>query len=58
MMRAIAVLALGAVAASSGAKAESASQVARALDYYSGRGPIRLFFERQGQISSTDFVIR
>ncbi len=36
----------------------SAEDVARALDYYSGRGPIRLFFERQGQISSTDFVIR
>jgi serine protease Do len=36
----------------------SAEDVSRALDYYSGRGPIRLFFERQGQISSTDFVIR
>lgn len=32
--------------------------MSRALDYYSGRGPIRLFFERQGQISSPDFVIR
>ena len=30
----------------------------RALDYYSGRGPIRPFFERQGQISSTDFQIQ
>jgi hypothetical protein len=36
----------------------TAEDVSRALDYYSGRGPIRLFFERQGQISSTDFVIR
>jgi serine protease Do len=35
----------------------SAEDVSRALDYYAGRGPIRLFFERQGQISSTDFVI-
>jgi serine protease Do len=36
----------------------SAEDVSRALDYYAGRGPIRLFFERQGQIASTDFVIR
>jgi serine protease Do len=36
----------------------SAEDVSRAVDYYAGRGPIRLFFERQGQISSTDFVIR
>ena len=36
----------------------SAEDASRALDYYAGRGPIRLFFERQGQISSTDFVIR
>jgi serine protease Do len=36
----------------------SAQDVSRALDYYAGRGPIRLFFERQGQISYTDFVIR
>jgi serine protease Do len=36
----------------------SAEDVSRAVDYYAGRGPIRLFFERQGQISYTDFVIR
>ena len=36
----------------------SAEDVSRALDYYAGRGPIRLYFERQGQISYTDFVIR
>ncbi|MFI5255758.1 MAG: trypsin-like peptidase domain-containing protein [Gemmatimonadales bacterium] len=36
----------------------SAQDVSRALDYYSGRGVIRLFFERQGQIYPTDFVIR
>lgn len=36
----------------------SAEDVSRALDYYAGRGVIRLFFERQGQIFPTDFVIR
>ena len=36
----------------------SAEDVSRALDYYAGRGMIRLFFERQGQIYPTDFVIR
>ena len=36
----------------------SAEDAARALDYYAGRGPIRLFYERQGQLASTDFVIR
>ncbi|HEX6600650.1 MAG TPA: trypsin-like peptidase domain-containing protein [Gemmatimonadaceae bacterium] len=36
----------------------SAEDVSRALDYYAGRGVIRLFFERQGQIYPTDFVIR
>jgi serine protease Do len=36
----------------------SADEAARALDYYGGRGPIRLFFERGGQVFSTDFEIR
>ena len=36
----------------------TAEDVSRALDYYSGRGRIVLFYERQGQISSTDFLIR
>jgi len=36
----------------------SAQDVSSALDYYAGRGVIRLFFERQGQIYPTDFVIR
>jgi serine protease Do len=36
----------------------SADDAARALDYYAGRGPIRLFFERAGQVYVTDFVIR
>jgi serine protease Do len=36
----------------------SAEDVSRAVDYYAGRGPIRLIFERQGRISYTDFVIR
>lgn len=36
----------------------TADDAARALDYYGGRGPIRLFFERGGQVFSTDFYIR
>jgi serine protease Do len=36
----------------------SAEEVARALDYYAGRGPVRMFIERGGQIFSTDFSIR
>lgn len=35
----------------------SAEDVSRAFDYYAGRGVIQLFFERQGQIQETDFVI-
>ncbi len=34
-----------------------AQQAARVLEYYSGRGPIRMFFERNGTIYSTDFYI-
>ena len=37
---------------------DDAAEAARALDYYGGRGPIRVFFEREGQIYSTDFVIQ
>ena len=36
----------------------SADDAARALDYYGGRGPIRMFVERGGRIFSTDFSIR
>jgi serine protease Do len=36
----------------------SADDVARAIDYYGGRGPIRLFVERNGRIFFTDIVIR
>ncbi|MEO8337371.1 MAG: trypsin-like peptidase domain-containing protein [bacterium] len=36
----------------------SAEDASRALDYYAGRGPIRLVCERDGQLFSTDFVIR
>ena len=36
----------------------SAEEASRALDYYAGRGPIRLIYEREGQLFSTDFVIR
>jgi serine protease Do len=35
-----------------------AQQAARVLEYYIGRGPIRMFFERNGTIYSTDFRIR
>ncbi|MBX7119202.1 MAG: trypsin-like peptidase domain-containing protein [Gemmatimonadaceae bacterium] len=34
-----------------------AQQAARTLEYYSGRGPIRMFFERAGTVYSTDFRI-
>ena len=37
---------------------DDAAGAAKALDYYGGRGPIRLFFERSGQVFSTDFSIR
>jgi serine protease Do len=37
---------------------DDAGEAAKALDYYGGRGPIRVFFERQGQVYSTDFVIQ
>ena len=30
----------------------------RALDYYAGRGPLALFFERDGQIFRSDFLLR
>jgi len=36
----------------------SADEVARAIDAYAGRGPIRLYFERGGQLAFTDFIIR
>jgi serine protease Do len=36
----------------------SADDVARALDYYGGRGPIRVYLERSGRLFFTDFVIR
>ena len=36
----------------------SAEDAARALDYYAGRGPLRMFVERRGQVYSTDFSIR
>jgi serine protease Do len=36
----------------------SAEDVTRALDYYAGSGPIRVFFEHEGQIYPTDFFIR
>ena len=36
----------------------SAEDVSRALDYYAGRGTIRVFFEHQGSIYPTDFFIR
>ena len=36
----------------------SAEDASRALDYYAGRGPIRLICEREGQTFSIEFVIR
>jgi serine protease Do len=36
----------------------SAEDAARALDYYGGRGVIRMFIERGGTIYTTDFIIR
>ena len=36
----------------------TAEDAARALNYYGGRGPIRMFLERDGQIYITDFIIR
>ena len=35
-----------------------AQQAARVLEYFIGRGPIRMYFERSGAIFSTDFRIR
>ncbi|HZI40865.1 MAG TPA: PDZ domain-containing protein, partial [Gemmatimonadaceae bacterium] len=36
----------------------SAEDAAQALNYYGGRGPIRMFLERDGQVYITDFFIR
>jgi membrane-associated protease RseP (regulator of RpoE activity) len=36
----------------------SAEDVTRALDYYAGKGTIRVFFEHEGSIYPTDFFIR
>jgi serine protease Do len=35
-----------------------AQQTARTLEYFIGRGPIRMFFERAGRVFFTDFQIR
>jgi len=35
-----------------------ADAAAKALDYYGGRGPIRMYFERAGRIYATDFQIQ
>jgi len=36
----------------------TAQDAAKALDYYGGRGAIRMFVERGGSIYTTDFIIR
>jgi serine protease Do len=36
----------------------SAEDAARAIDYYGGRGPMRMYIERSGRVLFTDFVIR
>jgi len=40
------------------ARVSSAEDAARALDYYGGRGAIRMVLERAGGLYATDFVIR
>jgi serine protease Do len=37
---------------------KSAQDAAKALDYFAGRGAIRMFIERGGGIYTTDFIIR
>ncbi|HET7565666.1 MAG TPA: trypsin-like peptidase domain-containing protein, partial [Gemmatimonadaceae bacterium] len=37
---------------------ENAQEVAKALDFYSDRGVIRMYFERAGRIYPTDFMVR
>jgi serine protease Do len=36
----------------------SAEDAARAIDYYAGRGPMTVFFERGGQVFRSDFLLR
>jgi serine protease Do len=36
----------------------SAEDAARAIDYYAGRGPMTVFFEREGQVFQSDFQLR
>jgi serine protease Do len=36
----------------------SAQDAARALEYFGGRGVIRMFFERGGAVYTTDFIMR
>jgi serine protease Do len=36
----------------------TAEDAARAIDYYAGRGPMTVFFERQGQVFRSDFQLR
>jgi S1-C subfamily serine protease len=36
----------------------SAEDGARAIDYYAGRGPMTVFFERDGQVFRSDFLLR
>jgi type II secretory pathway component PulC len=40
------------------ARIASAEDAARALDYYGGRGVIRMILERAGTLYSTEFIIR
>jgi S1-C subfamily serine protease len=36
----------------------SADEAARAIDYYSARGPVRMFLDRNGEVYPTDFVLQ
>ncbi|HEX6059186.1 MAG TPA: PDZ domain-containing protein, partial [Gemmatimonadaceae bacterium] len=40
------------------ASVSNAEDVQRAIDYYAGRGPMRMYFERNGRIYFTDFVLQ
>jgi hypothetical protein len=36
----------------------TAQEAAQALEYFGGRGVIRMFFERAGTVYHTDFIMR
>ena len=36
----------------------NADEAKRAIEFYAGRGPIRLYFEHQGQVYTTEFMVQ